>query len=377
MRIVHVVQRFHPVLGGAESYVREIGLEQSRRGHEVTVVTTLPPQGAVSEEVLVVRGGRVRVVRFPTRHVRGDYFFPPWLPMRGASEFLAREPVDLLHGHSYRFDTIEQCARASRARGVPFVASALGFYPPENLAVALSRLAYDRGRGRRALQQARLCVALTRDEIPHYEALGVPARRVAVVPPGLLPEALEPGDGARFRREHDLGGSVVLFLARLAHDKGLPDLVAAMARVPEATLAVVGPDAGAKAGALRRARRLGILDRVRFLGPVASTRDAYAACDVFVHPSHYEAFGMVIVEAQAQGKPVVATTAGGCPEAGGPPATLVAPRAPKELAGAIRKLLADPERRRALGERGRERARGFVWSTLGDRLEEVYARALE
>lgn len=371
MRLVHLAQRFHPVVGGAEVYVREIAREQVKRGHDVTVLTTQPPGSAAQQDEI----DGVRIVRFPTRHYRGDYLFPPWLPMIGADAWLAQNPTDLLHAHSYRFDTVEVGARAKRARGTPLVVSALGFYPPENAVVALSRRMYDGARGGRALRVADRSVALTSDEIPYHVALGIPAERVEVIPPGLLPDALEPGDGAAFRKAYGLTGPVVLFLARLAHDKGLPDLVAAMARIPDATLAVVGPDAGALAGAKRRARRLGIEGRVRFLGTVPSTRDAYAACDVFVHPSHYEAFGMVIVEAQAQGKPVVTTTAGGCPDAGGPPATLVPPRDPRAIASAVSALLSDPERRAALGVKGRERAKQFLWTRVVDRLEEVYARA--
>lgn len=386
MRVVHLAQRFHPTVGGAETYVREIAREQVKRGHEVTVLTTQPhgfghaarssaepaaqpPGGAKPEDEL----DGIRIVRFPTRHWTGDYLFPPWLPMIGVDRWLADHDADVLHAHSYRFDTVEAAARGKRGRAL--VVSALGFYPPENAAVSLSRKIYDGGRGRRALQAGDRFVALTRDEIRYHVELGIPAEKVDVVPPGLKPEALEAGDGVGFRKAHALSGPVVMFLARLAHDKGLADLVAAMKRVPDATLAVCGPDAGALAGAKRRARRLGIEDRVRFLGAVPSTRDAYAACDVFVHPSHYEAFGMVIVEAQAQGKPVVTTTAGGCPEAGGAPATLVPPRDPRAIADAVNALLADPARRTALGEAGRERAQSYLWTRVADRIEEVYARA--
>jgi glycosyltransferase involved in cell wall biosynthesis len=375
VHVVHLAQRFQPAVGGAETYVREIGLEQSRRGHSVTVLTTMPPTGAPREESVEVAGGVLRIVRFPTWHFRGDYLFPPWLPMKGAREWLARERYDLLHAHSYRFATVEEGARARDLRGVPLVVSALGFYPAENALVSLSRRVYDGGRGRRAMLAGDRFVALTQDEVPYHVALGIPPEKVDVIPPGLLPSALEVGDGARFRKEHALDGPVVLFLSRLAHDKGLGDLVAAMEHVPGATLAVVGPDAGARAGAKRLARRTGIAGRVRFLGPVASTRDAYAACDVFVHPSHYDAFGMVIIEAQAQGKPVVTTSAGGCPDAGGAPALLVPPHAPSAIADAVNALLADPVGRAQRGERGRARAKEFLWSRLADRMEGTYARA--
>jgi phosphatidylinositol alpha-1,6-mannosyltransferase len=224
-------------------------------------------------------------------------------------------------------------------------------------------------------------VALTRAEIHDLVRLGVPAERIDVVPPGILESAFEPGDRDGFRARHGLEGDVVMFLARLGHDKGLGDLVAAMPHVlrdhPRAVLAVCGPDGGARASAEAATRRLGIADRVRFVGRVPVTRDAYAACDVFVHPSHYESFGLVIIEAQAQGRPVVTTSAGGCPEAAGDVGVIVPPREPAALAREISALLGDPERRRLLGERGRERARGYLWPSVVEQLMEVtYHRAL-
>lgn len=380
MRILHVVQRFHPQVGGAETYVREIALEQARLGHDVTVATSQPP-GAPAQDALKVDGASIAIRRFPTRHWKGDYLFPPWLPLRGIDAWLARERFDIMHGHSYRFDTLEACARASRATGTPYVASALGFYPPENPLVALSRALYDPRRGRAALAAARRVVALTSAEVPDYVALGVPHDRIDVVPPGIPEAAFAPGDREGFRARHGLEGDVVMFLARLAHDKGLGDLVAAMPKIldrhPRAMLAVAGPDAGARASAERAARRLGIAERVRFLGRVPETRDAYAACDVFVHPSRYESFGLVIIDAQAQGRAVVTTTAGGCPEAAGDAGVIVPARSPPALAEAIGALLADPERRRALGDRGRERARRFLWPrVVGELMEVTYRRAV-
>lgn len=367
MRVVHVVQRFHPELGGTETHVRAVASELARRGHDVTVATSRPP-GAAAEETI----DGVRVARFRARHWRGDYLFPPWFPMPGLAEFLAAQRADVLHAHGYRFATIEAAASASRRSGARLVVTAHGFYPPENAFVAASRSAYDRLRGRRALAQAARCVAVTRHEVAHYAALGVDPTRVDVVPNGIDEAAFARGDGAAFRERHGLGsGPLVVFLARLAHDKGVRDLVRAARLLPEATFAVCGRDAGELAPARRRAGA-----NVRFTGAVADPRDAYAAADVFALPSHYEAFGIVLVEAMAQGAPVVATTAGGMPEVVGDAGVLVPPRAPATLAEELRLLLADPARRARLADAGRRRARSFLWADVVTRLEETYRRAL-
>lgn len=382
MRIVHVVQRFHPALGGAETHVREVAREQARRGHEVVVATSAHPDAPADALVREPDGSHYRVRRFPARLFRGDYLLPPWLPMRGLDAFLKEQDPDLFHAHSYRFATLEHAARASRATGRPLVVTAHGFYPPENALVALARWRYDRLRGRRVLRAAARLVAVTRHEVDHYARLGVDAARVDVVPNGIPPDALEPGDGPRFRKEHgiDPHAPLVLFLARLGHDKGVADFVRAAAQAlphhPKATFALCGRDAGARGRAERLAARLGVAERVRFLGPVREPRDAYAACDVFCLPSHYEAFGIVYLEAMAQGRPVVGTTAGGIPEVVGDAGLIVAPRRPDALAGALMRLLEDAVLRRDLGRKGAVRAKGFLWKDVVDRLEETYARAL-
>lgn len=376
MRIVHVVQRFDPARGGTETHVRHVAQEQARRGHDVTIATSAHP-GAPETETREEDGARYHIRRFEARHFKGDYLLPPWLPMKGMTEFLSNSGADVFHAHGYRFATLEHAATASRKTGVPFVVTAHGFYPPENKLVALARWRYDRRRGRAALQAAARCVAVTTHEGDHYMELGVEPGHIDVVPNGIPASAFEPGDAAGFRATHKLGeGPIVLFLARLAHDKGLPDLVRAMPGIlrtdPDATLVVCGRDAGARATAEAASRRLKLGERVRFLGDIADPRDAYAAADVFVLPSHYEAFGIVLLEAMAQHTPVVATTAGGMPEVVADTGIIVPPRSPNDLAIAVGSLLSDESYRQTLAKKGHARARGFLWNDIVARLEETY-----
>ena len=367
MRVVHVVQRFHPALGGAETHVRAVAAEQARRGWDVEVCASLAP-GAPSEEHV----DGVRVTRFAARHWRGDYVLPPWLPMPGLVEHVVAAKPDVIHAHGYRFATIEAGAEAARRLGAPLVVTAHGFHPAQNALAAWSWRRYDAGRGARALRAAARCVAVAEHEVAEYVARGVDPARVDVVPNGLPARAFEPGDGAAFRKAHGLEGPLVLFLARLAPDKGVLDLVRAAAEVPEATFAFCGRDGGEE----ERARRLAG-PNVRVLGAVDDPRDAMAACDVFCVPSHYEGHSIVLLEAMAQGCCIVTTRAGGNPDAIGDAGALVPPRDPAALAASLRRLLADPAERARLGAAAKARAAGLRWENVLDRLEEVYRRARE
>lgn len=179
---------------------------------------------------------------------------------------------------------------------------------------------------------------------------------------------------AELRRRH--GSRIVLAVGRLTHYKGFDYLIRAMRDV-DGTLLIAGE------GALRERlarlvadERLGA--RVHLLGSVADVQPYYDACDVFVLPSTTpnEAFGIVQLEAMAAGKPVVNTALKSgvtfaCPS--DVAALTVPPGDSAALAGAIARLLDDPELRARLGEAGRARvAREFTAEAMSARTLDVY-----
>lgn len=148
----------------------------------------------------------------------------------------------------------------------------------------------------------------------------------------------------------------VLFAGRVVPSKGLAVLIRAMSDVP-AELVVCGE--GWQLDSMRRlAARLGAAQRIDFRGWLAPERlaDELARCSLLAMPSVWpEPFGLVGIEALAAGRPVVASATGGIPDwlADGVSGLLCAPGSPRALAGALGELLADPERRRRMGEAGR------------------------
>jgi D-inositol-3-phosphate glycosyltransferase len=125
------------------------------------------------------------------------------------------------------------------------------------------------------------------------------------------------------------------------------------------------------------AEGLGITAQVRFVPPVprAQLADWYRAADLVAVPSHSESFGLVAVEAQACGTPVVAADVGGLPTAIGDAGILVDGHDPHVWSLALESLLLEPEQREKLGRKAVEHAALFGWDRTTERLYEVYVEA--
>jgi phosphatidylinositol alpha-1,6-mannosyltransferase len=205
--------------------------------------------------------------------------------------------------------------------------------------------------------------------------------RLAQLSPGVDIDRFTPrADGAAVRRRYGLGEApVVVCVSRLVARKGQDVLVAGwpqvLARHPGARLLLVG--GGPAEGALRRAvAARGLHDSVVLTGPVGHEElpAHYAAGDVFAMPCRtrrggldVEGLGMVFLEAAACGRPVVAGTSGGAPEAvrEGVTGHVVDPRSPAAVATALTALLDDPAGARAMGEAGRAWVeQRWSWTTI-------------
>jgi phosphatidylinositol alpha-1,6-mannosyltransferase len=212
--------------------------------------------------------------------------------------------------------------------------------------------------------------------------VSAPADRVRVVYPGadtgyFVPAARDPAARAA------LGWGdrpVVLTAGRLqrrkGHDTMIRGLAAVRRAVPDVLYAVAG-DGEERHYLEEVVRAEGAADHVQFLGPVddARLRACYQQCDLFVLANRQigediEGFGMVLVEAQACGKPVVAGASGGTADTLSADTGVVVPcEAPDRLAETVAGLLTDPARRARMGAAARTWAvEKFDWQAVGSQL---------
>ena len=419
MRILHVIQRFWPARGGAEQHLLYLSEHAVAQGHEVTVATTdaLDFEYFWSPErrrVMVARESYhgLLVRRFPVRHLPGSPL--SYHAVRRLLWLLSRAgtPVALLHrlarltphvpemrswlaDHAPEYDVIaamtitfeplvEAALRAARRAGRPFV-----LYPLTHLGAgpmpgqdALSRF-YTMRHQLDLARRSDAIIAQTPTEADFLKAHGA-GGRIEVVGPGITPEVLAGGDGSRFRAAHGITGPMVLALGSMSEDKGTTHVVEAVHRLWQSGQALSLVLAGAVLDPFRA-----FLDRlppdtrqrIHLLGPIdeAEKRDALAAATLLAMPSRTDSFGIVYLEAWCYGKAVIAARTWGVMDLidDGVDGLLVPFGAPEDLATALARLLAEPARAAAMGDRGREKALHHTWARKGAQVEAVYRALVE
>ncbi|MGY1707926.1 D-inositol-3-phosphate glycosyltransferase [Geodermatophilus sp. SYSU D00758] len=382
--------------GGMNVYVVEVSRRLAARGIAVDVFTRatssdLPPV------VEMTPGVTVRHVSAGPFEGLGKEELPAQLCAFTAAvlrEEAQHEPghYDVVHSHYWLSGQVGWLARDRWS--VPLIHTAHTLAKVKNAALAAGDSPEPRARvigEEQVVAEADRLVANTDDEarqlVEHY---GADPRRTLVVPPGVDLDRFSPGDRAAARRELGVprDAVVLLFVGRIQPLKAPDLLLETAARMladdpglrDRLEVHVVGAPSGSGLDAPRRleemAARLGIGDRVRLLPPQHAERLAlhYRAADVAVVPSHNESFGLVALEAQACGTPVVAAAVGGLPTAvrDGVSGVLVGTREPADYATAIRAVLG---RRELLSAGARRHAGTFSWDRTVDALVEAYAAA--
>jgi glycosyltransferase involved in cell wall biosynthesis len=392
LKILQLCTRYPPGTGGVETHVHAIATELKARGHEVEVFTsdllTETPLKRIEpghEEYDSVDGVSVR--RFKARGLTGDaqYSFMPAM----VKAVLASK-ADIVHAHSYGFFQTHLAMAARRMGRTRFVFTP-HFHPEwasgKTQRRKFLRRVYDKVIGGSTLASADMVICVSPGEAEAIKDMGFDNATIRIIPNGIPASLLDlKPDPVPFQKEYGPGHPMVLFVGRLAENKGLVNLVEAAAtvlkKIPEATFAIVGEDGGMRKAVEQRADALGISDRILLTGRIDDEgiyRSAYAACEVFVLPSIFEAFGIVVLEAMAFGRPCVATKVGGVPDliSDGMTGLIVEPNDPSGLAKALLSLLKDPEKAGAMGAKARKAVgKEFTWPRIVDRLEQVYREVL-
>jgi glycosyltransferase involved in cell wall biosynthesis len=205
---------------------------------------------------------------------------------------------------------------------------------------------------------------------------GFATERVTVVPLGVHPSRTDPDRIAQVRRRHGLEDPYILWTGTIEPRKNLPRLLEAYRALDtDRTLALVGPKGWNED---LEALLAGLDGRVKTLGfiPQSELAALYAGADVFCFPSLLEGFGFPVLEAMAQGTPVVTSRGTSTEEIAGDAGILVDPLDAASIAEGLGRVLEDPALAEELAGRGLRRAAGFTWERCGQGLADVYREVL-
>ena len=394
LHVAHFIHRYPPAVGGAEAYFARLGEYLVGCGDAVDVWTSTavelgemwgkvvsrqaPPPALAPVSRLTVR--RFRPLAFPLRRyvLKALSLVPvrPWqlltAPSNPVCPGMWRDAgrydglLDAVHATAFPYGFPLMCGlRLARRRGVPFLLT-----PFLHLGDQLD----PRDRTRRQytspplvwlLKQADRVFVQTPSEHRLAVELGVTEGRLVLQGLGVDPAECTGGDRSRARAEWGVEERVFVVghLANNSVEKGTVDLLHSTQATETYRVVLAGPE---MPNFLRFWQSYSSKDAVTRLGVLSepAKRDFFAGIDAFCLPSRTDSFGLVLLEAWANGKPVVAYRAGGPADLirDGIDGFLVRCGDVTELRAKLLQLAGDPELARRMGEAGRERvAAGFGW----------------
>jgi glycosyltransferase involved in cell wall biosynthesis len=351
MRIVQLNPFHYPFMGGIEHRIHHISSILARE-HEVIVVSGQLP-GTMEEEEM----GGYRVLRLPSKLYTN--YNPPHIVTKGILAKLNELEPDVVDFHYRWSGSYRKAMRRYPGKKVFTFHNTFG--EGEGFIGKLSALNDIVNTGFIKGFDKVVCVSeFVRNDL---EKRGFPSDLLEAVPNGVDPPAELSGKE----------GDFILFIGRLVRTKGLDYLLKAMESVTTPLMIAGG---GPEEQRLRKiVQSNGLEDRVKILGRVSEEEKhrLLSECRLFVFPSVWESYGIAAAEAMSYGKAVITTDVGGLPEVVGEAGILVPSRNPEALSRAINELISDDDRRRELGLRARERAKGYTWHRAAEEMERIYS----
>jgi D-inositol-3-phosphate glycosyltransferase len=391
--------------GGMNVYIREVAQRLAEQGVAVDVFTRCAGRDTPEIEDVAPGSRLIQVQAGPCGPLPKDDL-PGVLPqflsgvLQRAEEAEHRahrhSPYDVVHSHYWLSGWVG--SRVKEIWGAPHVASFHTLGKVKNHAM---------GRGdapepavrldgeERVIRAADRILAPTPIEAHELiQRYGADPSRIRIVPPGVDPRMFAPRPKEEAKARLHLVGRLLLFVGRLQPYKG-PDvairaLAEALARAPDLTrdvvLAVVGGPTGQTSEStevnrlMELAATIGVADRVVFFPPQPQERlaDFYSAAEVVLMPSRGESFGLVALEAQACGTPVIGAAAGGLRSVilDGETGFHVEGHEPGTYADRVLRILGDPALAARLSGAAARHARQFSWDATAADIRHVYGELL-
>lgn len=378
MKILYLIQRFLPYVGGAENHLHQIAKRLASH-YDLSVITF----GAQSRNY--------QVSKIPVRSYRGLRIH--WgsgftTISHGMLKDLLKMKPDIIHAHTYGFVHTDLASFISKMKNIPLVITThYDRSKTDEISKILLRELYDNVVGRITLSLANKILAATDYEKNFLVAkFSLNDEKVSVVPNGVEFEKFRNlPDPQSIVSQYGLQQSRVgLFVGRIEKKKGLQYLLQAAPKVasefPDFKILLVGPDWGYKSELKKIAKRLKIENLVIFAGQLdeLDLLKAYNLSEFSILPSLGEATGLTILESMAAGRPIVASRLPTIDEfiVHEKDGLLFEPGHPEKLANSIISLMSNLKLREKLIENGKIISKERDWSKIVKMITDIYQKII-
>lgn len=375
MKILNVNITIDPVNGGGTAE-RTIQMSRflTKAGVECTVLTT--DVGVTPERIKDLNG--IKVIALPCLFDR--FFFPKFSFMRIHQIVKDSDIIHMMNHWSFLNVLVYIMANRLKKPYVVCPGGALMVYGRSKFIKKL----YNLIAGKNMILNANRCIAITTDEIPQFQAYGVDADKVSVIPNGINPEDFQVSDEASFKRKYGLMDyPFILFVGRLNYIKG-PDILLhafcnMMDKFQDYHLVFVGPDGGMLAELKEMVAEYAAGERVHFIGYLGGVEksQAYHTADLLVIPSRQEAMSIVALEAGITGTPVLLTDKCGFNEISRIGGGKVVQASVEGLQKGLIELLRDPVQLKSMGATLKNyTTEHYIWDSIVNKYLKLYNEIL-
>jgi len=370
MKICFITSFFYPVRGGTETHIMELSKQLIKKGHSVTVFTTdLSRTGKIEKKQETIN--KIKIKRFNALFKIGDFasFWPYLFPEVKKSNF------DIYHIHTYR--NLQNFAVLFTKK--PCILTPHWPNYPKGIRTRLADFLipiFDLLFGRYLLKKFRRIITITDLETQWLnKKFRIPLKKITLIPNGIPRSYLKKHNRKKIRQRYKIKKNeiLVLLMSRLHKSKGFDQAIKIAKYFPKVRFLICGKDEGFKPYLESLVKKLN-LKNVIFAGEVKESEklDYFAAADIFLHPSHYEGFGIVVLEAFSQKCAVLTSSQGGLPWVVDNAGLTFKDNNLKDLKNKLEALIKNKEKRIKLANLGYKRAKKFTWEKIANNLEKLY-----
>lgn len=373
MKALIVTPYFPPRKGGLENYAYNISKILSEKGHDITIFSSGNTKESYNFKVIRVNN-KISISNTPL-----DFVLPK------LSKLVKEEDFDLINAHMPVPFYADMAAIAARRNNIPFILTYHNDVVKEGLLLGLLASSYNKSLLQFTLRSADRIITPSPYVYNESPLIKNFADKTALIPPGVDPEKYKPGEG-HVKKRYNLSSDskIILFVGAMnrGHShKGVDILLKAFSKIKMENVYLFLAGTGDMIPEYKKlAQNLGISERVVFTGFIdeESLIDLYRGSYMLILPTltPAEGFGMVLIEANACGTPVIGSKIGGIKYVikDGKTGLLVPPGDPEALAKAMQRLLEDDELTKKMGSKGKKMVeKNYTW----DKSVKLTARVFE